>query len=453
MSLRTHTCRHPGRPASPASCRARRAGQAARRAGPGAAAAQRGAGRELGLDPDGAARPDGVPCSSATALPEGATPVAQAYAGHQFGGYSPRLGDGRALLLGELVDVRRAPARPAPQGVGPHAVRPRRRRQGRRRADAARVRRRRGDARARHPDDAALAVVATGEDVAPRDRCCPAPCWPASRPATSGSGRSSTRARTDDPRCCAASPTTPSPATTRRRRRRRTRTSRSSRRVVEAQASLVAQWMLVGFIHGVMNTDNMTISGETIDYGPCAFMDAFDPATVFSSIDHGGRYAYGNQPGDRAVEPRPARRGAAPAARRGPGHGRRDRRRGARGVPADVQRRLARRDARQARAARGRRRTARRRSSTTCSRCCRQSHVDYTSLFRALGGRCCAATASPRAALFARPPPAVDALADEWRALDPDAGRDGPGQPGLHPAQPPRRGGARRGDRRATSGR
>ena len=65
--------------------------------------------------------------------------------------------------------------------------------------------------------------------------------------------------------------------------------------------------MLVGFIHGVMNTDNMTISGETIDYGPCAFMDAYDPATVFSSIDHGGRYAYGNQPGDRAVEPRAAR--------------------------------------------------------------------------------------------------------------------------------------------------
>ena len=66
--------------------------------------------------------------------------------------------------------------------------------------------------------------------------------------------------------------------------------------MVEAQAALVARWMLVGFVHGVMNTDNMAISGETIDYGPCAFMDAFDPATVFSSIDHGGRYAYGNQP-------------------------------------------------------------------------------------------------------------------------------------------------------------
>jgi uncharacterized protein YdiU (UPF0061 family) len=69
------------------------------------------------------------------------------------------------------------------------------------------------------------------------------------------------------------------------------------RQVVDAQASLVARWMLVGFVHGVMNTDNTTISGETIDYGPCAFMDTYDPATVFSSIDHGGRYAYGNQPG------------------------------------------------------------------------------------------------------------------------------------------------------------
>jgi len=66
--------------------------------------------------------------------------------------------------------------------------------------------------------------------------------------------------------------------------------------VIERQAALVAKWLLVGFIHGVMNTDNMALSGETIDYGPCAFMDAYDPATVFSSIDHHGRYAYGNQP-------------------------------------------------------------------------------------------------------------------------------------------------------------
>ena len=97
-------------------------------------------------------------------------------------------------------------------------------------------------------------------------------------------------------RSCGASPTTRSPVTTLTPSTRRIPYLAFFEGVVDAQASLVARWMLVGFIHGVMNTDNMTISGETIDYGPCAFMDAFDPATVFSSIDHGGRYAYGNQP-------------------------------------------------------------------------------------------------------------------------------------------------------------
>ena len=81
--------------------------------------------------------------------------------------------------------------------------------------------------------------------------------------------------------------------------------------VIARQAQLIAQWMLLGFIHGVMNTDNTSISGETIDYGPCAFMEAYDPATVFSSIDHGGRYAYGNQPRVRAVEPGAAGRSIA----------------------------------------------------------------------------------------------------------------------------------------------
>jgi uncharacterized protein YdiU (UPF0061 family) len=91
--------------------------------------------------------------------------------------------------------------------------------------------------------------------------------------------------------------------------------------VIARQAQLIAQWMLLGFIHGVMNTDNTSISGETIDYGPCAFMEAYDPATVFSSIDHGGRYAYGNQP-RRAVEPGAAGRGIAA----GSGAGGRERR-------------------------------------------------------------------------------------------------------------------------------
>ena len=96
--------------------------------------------------------------------------------------------------------------------------------------------------------------------------------------------------------CCGSSPTTPSPATTPPRPTRLSRTFALFEAVAEAQAALVARWMLVGFVHGVMNTDNTSISGETLDYGPSAFMDAYDPATVFSSIDHGGRYAFGNQP-------------------------------------------------------------------------------------------------------------------------------------------------------------
>ena len=95
---------------------------------------------------------------------------------------------------------------------------------------------------------------------------------------------------------CSASPTTPSPATIRTPPTPPNPYVAFFEAVADAQASLIARWMNVGFIHGVMNTDNMTISGETIDYGPCAFMDAYDPATVFSSIDHGGRYAFGNQP-------------------------------------------------------------------------------------------------------------------------------------------------------------
>ena len=147
--------------------------------------------------------------------------------------------------------------------------------------------------------------------------------------------------------------------------------------VVAAQASLVAQWMLVGFVHGVMNTDNMTISGETIDYGPCAFMDAFDPATVFSSIDHGGRYAYGNQP--VVAEWNLARLAEAllPLLARRPGAGGRARGRGARRRSAPALRgRLVGRHAGQARPAgrlddatwpRARRRPARAAAGATTS--------------------------------------------------------------------------------------
>ena len=198
-----------------------------------------------------------------------------------------------------------------------------------------------------------------------------------------------------------------------RRPPRRTPTWRSTSRVVDAQASLVARWMLVGFVHGVMNTDNMTISGETIDYGPCAFMEAFDPATVFSSIDHGGRYAYGNQPRDRAVEPRAARRDAAALidADTGRGGGGRD----------EVLRSFA--DALRAVLGRGHaprssgcrhaaRRRAGRRPADAAARPARRLH----GFFRALS------SAGTRAgALFAEPAP-FDAWAARWRraaAADP----------------------------------
>ena len=136
------------------------------------------------------------------------------------------------------------------------------------------------------PTTRALAVVATGEQVRARDGRCRARCSAGSRRATCGWARSSTPPRPATGTCCARSPTTPSPATTPTPPTPTNPYLELYRRVVEAQAELVARWMLVGFVHGVMNTDNMTISGETIDYGPCAFMDAFDPATVFSSIDH-----------------------------------------------------------------------------------------------------------------------------------------------------------------------
>jgi uncharacterized protein YdiU (UPF0061 family) len=250
---------------------------------------------ELGLDPAHLRRPEGVRLLAGTAVPDGATPVAQAYAGHQFGGYSPRLGDGRALLLGELVDaggtVRdlhlkgsgRTPF--ARGGDGLAAVGP--------------MLREYVVSRAMHalgiPTTRALAVVATGRTV---HRDTPLPGAVLARVAAShlrvgsfqfarAAGDAGLLRRLADHAIARHHPGA----------------AESERpylalfdAVVAAQAALVAQWMLAGFVHGVMNTDNMTISGETIDYGPCAFLDAFDPATVYSSIDHAGRYAYGNQP-------------------------------------------------------------------------------------------------------------------------------------------------------------
>lgn len=250
---------------------------------------------ELGLDPAWLRTPEGVRLLVGNLLPEGAAPVAQAYAGHQFGAWSPRLGDGRALLLGELHDAAgrvrdlhlkgsgRTPF--ARGGDGLAAVGP--------------MLREHVVSEAMHalgiPTTRSLAVVATGRPVR-RETVQPGAVLAR---VAAGHLRVGTfqyaRSRGDTGLL------------------RRLADHAIARHhpgaaaaehphlalfdaVVAAQASLVAQWMHVGFIHGVMNTDNTTISGETIDYGPCAFMDAHDPATVYSSIDLGGRYAYGNQP-------------------------------------------------------------------------------------------------------------------------------------------------------------
>jgi uncharacterized protein YdiU (UPF0061 family) len=251
--------------------------------------------RELGFDPDLLRNRQGLDFLTGQSLPAGATPVAQAYAGHQFGGYSPRLGDGRALLVGELVDAdgRRRDLHLKGSGRTPFA------RGGDGKAAVGPMLREYVIGEAMHalgiPTTRALAVVATGETVA---REFPLPGAVLARIAAShlrvgtfqfaaSTGDEALFGRLVDHAISrhhpdAAGADNPALAL--------------FDAVVEAQAALVARWMLVGFVHGVMNTDNMTISGETIDYGPCAFMDAYDPETVFSSIDHGGRYAYGNQP-------------------------------------------------------------------------------------------------------------------------------------------------------------
>ncbi len=250
---------------------------------------------ELGVEAHALREPDGVAVLVGNSTPEGASPVAQAYAGHQFGGFVPSLGDGRALLLGEVLDVdgRRRDVHLKGSGRTPFA------RGGDGKAAVGPMLREYAIGEAMHalgiPTTRALAVVATGARVA-RDTVLPGAVLTRVAASHVRVGTFQYAAAHDGPTLV-----------------RRLADYAIARHhphavdaenpylaffesVVDAQASLVARWMLVGFIHGVMNTDNMTISGETIDYGPCAFMDAFDPATVFSSIDHGGRYAYGNQP-------------------------------------------------------------------------------------------------------------------------------------------------------------
>jgi uncharacterized protein YdiU (UPF0061 family) len=250
---------------------------------------------ELGLDPDWLRTAEGVSLLTGTALPEGARPVAQAYAGHQFGGFVPRLGDGRALLLGEVHDSGGALRDLHLKGSGrtPFA------RGGDGLAAVGPMLREYVVSEAMHalgiPTTRSLGVVATGRPVV-RETLLPGAVLARVASSHLRVGSFQYAAATGDVDLLrrladhAIDRHHPGAADAERPY------LALFEAVVSAQASLVAQWMLVGFVHGVMNTDNMTISGETIDYGPCAFLDAFDPATVYSSIDTGGRYAYGNQP-------------------------------------------------------------------------------------------------------------------------------------------------------------
>jgi serine/tyrosine/threonine adenylyltransferase len=249
----------------------------------------------LGLDPDHLESPEGAEILAGKRLPDGAQPIAMAYAGHQFGHFVPQLGDGRAILLGEVIDIDGIRRDIQLKGSGPTPFS------------------RRGDGRAALgpvlreyivseamaalgiPTTRSLAATITGESVM-RETVLPGAVltrvasshirvgtfqYFAARGDTEGVKRLADHAIA----------------------RHYPQAAQAERPyhallegVVTRQAELVARWLQVGFIHGVMNTDNTSISGETIDYGPCAFMDHYDPAAVFSSIDEQGRYAYANQP-------------------------------------------------------------------------------------------------------------------------------------------------------------
>ena len=228
---------------------------------------------------------------SGNAVPAGAEPLAQVYAGHQFGGFSPQLGDGRANLLGETrANGKRSDIQMKGSGPTPYS------RMGDGRAWMGPVLREYVVSEAMHalgiPTSRALAAVATGERVWRETGAMPGAVL--TRVASSHIRVGTFQffaARRDieglralyEHTVARHYPDVTSPA-------------ELLEAAIARQARLVAQWMAVGFIHGVMNTDNTTLSGETIDYGPCAFMDTYHPDTVFSSIDMQGRYAYSNQP-------------------------------------------------------------------------------------------------------------------------------------------------------------
>jgi serine/tyrosine/threonine adenylyltransferase len=251
--------------------------------------------RELGLDAEALKSPAGLAMLTGSSMPDGAAPLAMAYAGHQFGGFSPQLGDGRALLVGEVIDRNgeRRDIHLKGSGRTPFS------RGGDGKAALGPVLREFILGEAMHhlgiPTTRALAAVATGETVW---RETPLPGAVLARVASSHLRVGTFQffhARGDMARLrrladYAIARHDPDLAVA------EDRYARFLDRVIARTMKLVAQWMAVGFVHGVMNTDNTAISGETIDYGPCAFLDAYDPNAVFSSIDSFGRYAYARQP-------------------------------------------------------------------------------------------------------------------------------------------------------------
>ena len=251
---------------------------------------------QLGLDPEFLASPEGIEILAGNRLAEGSEPISQAYAGHQFGNWVPQLGDGRAILLGEVADTDGVRYDIQLKGSGPTPFS------------------RRGDGRAALgpvlrefvvseamaalgiPTTRTLAAVTTGERILRQEG--PLPGAVLTRVSKShvrvgtfeyfgNQGDTEAVRALADYVIARLYPDVGGMAQPYRA---------LLDAVIARTAELIARWQLVGFIHGVMNTDNTSIAGETIDYGPCAFMDSYDPATVFSSIDQGGRYAYGNQP-------------------------------------------------------------------------------------------------------------------------------------------------------------
>ena len=251
---------------------------------------------ELGLDAGALDSEEGAQIFAGNEIPEGAAPLSQAYAGHQFGGFVPQLGDGRALLLGEVIDRNGLRRDIQLKGSGPTPFS----RAADGRAALGPVLREYLIGEAMHalriPTTRALAAAVTGEPVFREEGALPGAVL--TRVAAShirvgtfqffaAGGEQAKVRHLADYVIDRHYPEVKDQANP---------YLALLERVSDRQAALVARWMHVGFIHGVMNTDNMAISGETIDYGPCAFMDHYDPATVFSSIDSRGRYAYANQP-------------------------------------------------------------------------------------------------------------------------------------------------------------